>query len=387
MRQKLSTLSMPEGPLSIRGRLGRMHVVLILLLTALASVGITTLYSVGGGSWSPYALTHLMRYAISFAVLVAVAVVPLRFWLEVAYPIYFVTLLLLMTVPFIGEIINGARRWIVIGGFQLQPSEIMKVAVVLALARYYHGLEFKKVSSILGIIPPLMMIGAPVGLVFLQPDLGTALLIGFAGVFVMLLAGLSWQWVILGGFAAVSGVVVAIQTGLLHAYQIRRVTAFLDPDFDPLGANFHPNQSKIAIGSGGIDGKGFMQGTQSQLGFLPEKHTDFIFTIYGEEFGLIGAFGLLGLYFAVFVVTSRIASAAKSHFGRLLCMGLALNLALYVVVNTGMVMGLAPVVGVPLPLVSYGGTVMLSVMGAFGLVMCVWINRHLDTLRGVSWRS
>lgn len=387
----MSTILMPEKRLGVRGRLARFNLLLLLLLCAIAGVGVMTLYSVaqdsvGQGSWDPYASRHLMRFAVALVILAAIGVTPLRYWLSAAYPIYFAALILLLLVPIIGDMNNGARRWISLGGFQLQPSELMKIALVLALARYYHGLEFKKVSTILGLIPPMIMIAMPVGLVFLQPDLGTAILTALSGLVVVLLAGLSWRWVILGGISGLAGVVGAIQTGLLKPYQIERLTAFLDPTWDPLGANFHPNQSKIAIGSGGLDGKGFMEGTQSQLGFLPEKHTDFIFTIFGEEFGLIGTLGLLTLYFVTFFVGTRIALSAKSHFGRLVSMGVSLTLVMYVLINTGMVMGLAPVVGVPLPLVSYGGTVMLSMMGGFGLVMCTWVHRHQDTLRTPGWR-
>lgn len=374
-------LQLSERRLGIRDRILRMNWPLLALLCTIAGIGVMTLYSVAEGHWSPYALKHLVRFGVSVAVLVGVAVTPLRIWLSLAYPAYFGALGLLLLVPIIGETNMGAQRWIALGGFQLQPSEMMKVALVLALARYYHGLEFKRVSTLFGLLPALLMIGAPTGLVFLQPDLGTAILIALTGLSVVLLAGLSWRWVVMGIIAGFAGVVFAIQTGLLKAYQIARVTAFLDPDRDPLGANYHPNQSKIAIGSGGMDGKGFMEGTQSQLGFLPEMHTDFIFTIYGEEFGLIGTLGLLGLYFATFAVATGIAMQARSHFGRLMTLGIALTFVMYVLVNTGMVMGLAPVVGVPLPLVSYGGTVMLSMMAGFGLVMSTWIYRNQDTLR------
>lgn len=382
----MNLLNRSVEDLSLRQRLLRLHWPLLFVLCAIAGIGVMTLYSVAEGSWSPYASRHLVRFIMALAVLAIVAITPLRFWLSAAYPVYFAGIFLLLLVPLIGEVNNGAKRWIDLGGFQLQPSELMKFALVMALARYYHGLEFKKVSSILGLIAPLIMIAVPVGLVFLQPDLGTSLLLGFSGLFIILLAGISWRLVIVGVFTALAGISAAIQTGLLKAYQIERVTAFLNPDYDPLGANFHPNQSKIAIGSGGIDGKGYMEGTQSQLGFLPEKHTDFIFTIYGEEFGLIGTAILLGLYIIAFLMTAGIASSARSHFGRLLTLGVGLTVVSYVLINTGMVMGLAPVVGVPLPLVSYGGTVMLAVMGGFGLVMCTWINRHQDTLRTQGWR-
>ncbi|WP_031552542.1 rod shape-determining protein RodA [Parvularcula oceani] len=382
----MSSIALPERRLALRDRLMRLNWLLLALLCVIAGIGVITLYSVADGSWSPYASRHIIRFTFALIVLIGIGMTPLRFWLSMAYPAYFGALALLLLVAVVGETNMGAQRWIAIGGFQLQPSEVMKVALVLALARYYHGLEFKRVSTLLGLIPPLAMIGVPTGLIFLQPDLGTAILTAASGFSVVLLAGLSWRWVVLGMIAGFAGVVTAIQTGLLKAYQIARVTAFLDPDADPLGANYHPNQSKIAIGSGGVDGKGYMEGTQSQLGFLPEMHTDFIFTIFGEEFGLIGTLGLLGLYFGTFLVAMGIAMRAKSHFGRLLTMGIALTFIMYVLINTGMVMGLAPVVGVPLPLVSYGGTVMLSMMGGFGLVMSTWIYRNQDTLRTSSFR-
>jgi rod shape determining protein RodA len=383
----MSAIQLPERRVGIRGRLLRLHYPLLLILCAIASIGVVTLYSVTEGSWDPYASRHTVRFGIALVALVIIGICPLRWWLASAYPVYFAAIGMLLLVPFIGETVNGSQRWIALGGFRLQPSEIMKVALILALARYYHGLDFKRVSTVIGLIPPLVMIGIPVGLVFIQPDLGTAMLIGVSGAAVILLAGLSWRFVILGVFAGLAGIVTAIQTGLLKAYQIKRVTAFLDPTFDPLGANFHPNQSKIAIGSGGIEGKGYMEGTQSQLGFLPEKQTDFIFTIYGEEFGLIGTLALLALYIVAFLITTRIAGSVRSHFGRLLVMGVGITFVMYVLVNTGMVMGLAPVVGVPLPLVSYGGTVMLAMMAAFGLVMSAWIHRNQDTLRTPSWRQ
>jgi rod shape determining protein RodA len=348
---------------------------------------VLALYSVSEGSWNPYAMPHGIRFVLALVILVGIGITPLKFWLRMAYPAYFATLGLLLLVPIIGETGGGAQRWIGLGGFQLQPSEMMKVALVLALARYYHGLEFKRVSTITGLFTPLAMIAVPVGLVFLQPDLGTAILLGLSGVTVLLLAGISWRLVTLGVIAGIGGAVFGVQSGVIKAYQWERITAFLDPTKDPLGANYHPNQAKIAIGSGGVEGKGYMQGTQSQLDFLPEIHTDFIFTILGEEFGLYGALVVLGLYLAVFFTTLQIAMSAKSHFGRLLSLGIAVTFVSYVLINTGMVMGLAPVVGVPLPLVSYGGTVMLSMMGGFGLVMSSWIYRNQDTLRTTGFGS
>ncbi|MGV6802511.1 MAG: rod shape-determining protein RodA [bacterium] len=365
----------------VRARLASLHWWLIILLTLIASLGVATLYSVAEGSWTPWAINQIFRYGLALTVLIIIGLMPLRFWLSMAYPAYFFSLVLLLLVPVLGETVMGAKRWIALPGFQLQPSEMMKIALVMALARYYHGLDFKSVSNPLWLIPPLILIAMPVGLVFLQPDLGTALLIGATGVTVILLAGLSWRITIIGAIAAIFAAIGAIKAGLIKEYQIARITAFTNPDADPLGAGYHLTQSKIAIGSGGLIGKGYGEGTQSQLKFLPEMQTDFIFTIFGEEFGMVGAIGLLGLYFAVFMVSASIAMRAKSHFGRLLTMGITVTFILYVLVNTGMVMGLAPVVGVPLPLVSYGGTVMMTVMAGFGLVTATWVCRDQDTLR------
>ena len=374
-------LGRPASRLGLRGRLVRLNWVLLALLSLIAAIGVATLYSVAEGSWSPYASRHLVRFCLALALLVGVGITPLRFWLQLAYPAYFGALGLLMLVPVIGETNMGAERWIALGGFQLQPSELMKIALVMALARYYHGLDWGRVNHPVMLVPPLGMIAVPTGLVFLQPDLGTAILTALTGLSVVVLAGLSWRWMVSGAILGFFGVVAAIQMSLIKPYQLERITAFRDPTIDPLGANYHANQSKIAIGSGGVEGKGYMEGTQSQLGFLPEMHTDFIFTIFGEEFGLVGALGLLGLYFAVFLTATGIAVRVRSHFGRLLTMGVSLTFIMYVLINTGMVMGLAPVVGVPLPLVSYGGTVMIAVMGGFGLVMSAWVYRNQDTLR------
>jgi rod shape determining protein RodA len=272
----------------------------------------------------------------------------------------------------------GAKRWIEYGSFQFQPSEAMKIGLVMALARYYQGIRAEQVSHFLYLIPPALMIVIPAGLVFMQPDLGTALMLGMSGVAIVLLAGLSWRLAALGVFGGVVAAYSAYRFELLKPYQLERILTFLNPDRDPLGQGYHLLQSKIGLGSGGLSGKGFMEGTQSELKFLPEMQTDFIFTIFGEEFGFIGAIGLLMLYLAVVLTCANIALKSRSHFARLTAMGMAVNFALYALINTGMVMGLAPVVGVPLPLVSYGGTVMLTIMAGFGLVMSAHMSRETD---------
>ena len=365
-----------------RDRFDRLHWPLIIMLSMLAAAGVITLYSVAGGAWSPWALKHAIRYGAALFLLIGMGVIGIRFWMSLAFPIYFLALAALAAVPFIGEINMGARRWIEVAGFQFQPSEAMKIGLVMALARYYHGLRAEQVSHILYLLPPLFIIGVPVGLVFIQPDLGTSLLLGATGVAVMFLAGLSWRIGFFGAaFAGIAGY-AAYYFDILKPYQLERITTFMNPDIDPLGQGYHLAQSKTALGAGGLNGKGYMAGTQSQLQFLPEMHTDFIFTIFGEEFGFVGAVGLLLLYLGVILTGLWIALQAKIHFARLAALGVTVTFSLYVLINTGMVMGLAPVVGVPLPLVSYGGTVMMTIMAGFGLVMSTHVNKDQDPMGG-----
>lgn len=374
----MASIILPGPRRGVQDQFARLHWPLIIMLSLIAGAGVATLYSVGGGSWSPWAGTHALRYAISLGMLIVVGFIGIRYWMFLSYPIYAVALIALALVPFIGDVNMGARRWIDLGPMQFQPSELMKIGIVLALARYYHGLRAEQVSHILFLVPPILMIAAPVGLVFLQPDLGTAVMIGATGAAIMILAGLSWRLIFLGGVAAVAGAIAGFRFGILHEYQLKRIFTFLDPESDPLGAGYHLLQSKIGIGSGGVVGKGYMLGTQRELNFLPEMQTDFIFTIFSEEFGFVGSFGLLALYFAVVMTGMNIALRARSHFARLAALGMTVTFALYVLINTGMVMGLAPVVGVPLPLVSYGGTVMLTIMIGFGVVMSAHVSREAD---------
>lgn len=377
----MSSLILPGPRRGIRDQLAKLHWPLIILLTLIAGAGVITLFSVAEGHWRPWALKHAVRYSVAVCVLIGMSLIAIRYWMSLAYPIYFVALAALLATPFFGEVNMGARRWLEFGGMQFQPSEAMKIGLVMALARYYHGLRAEQVSHILYLIPPALLIGAPVGLVFIQPDLGTALLLGATGLIVVFVAGLSWRIGFIGALGAGVAGYLAYRFDILQEYQLRRITTFLDPDSDPLGQGYHLLQSKTGIGSGGLTGKGFMEGSQAQLKFLPEMQTDFIFTVFGEEFGFVGAFGLLLLYFAVIVTGLTIAMSAKSHFARLMVVGVVATFALYVLINTGMVMGLAPVVGVPLPLVSYGGTVMLTIMAGFGLVMSAHVHRDNDVMR------
>lgn len=377
----MASLILPGRRGGLRDKVSRLHWPLIIVLTMIAGAGVVTLYSVAEGSWQPWAMRHGLRYLAALAILVLMGLMAMRYWMALAYPIYFVALAALVATPFIGEVNMGAKRWIEFGDLQFQPSEAMKIGLVMALARYYHGLRAEQVSHFLYLIPPALMIVAPVGLVFIQPDLGTALLLAATGVIVVFVAGLSWRLGVIGVVGGVAAAYSAYRFEFLKPYQVERILTFLNPDRDPLGQGYHLLQSKIALGSGGLDGKGFMQGTQSQLKFLPEMQTDFIFTIFGEEFGFVGAIGLLLLYLSVILMGLSVAMSARTHFARLAVIGVVTTFSLYVLINTGMVMGLAPVVGVPLPLVSYGGTVMLTIMAGFGLVMSAHVHKDHDVLR------
>ena len=371
---------LPNRRKGFRDRLAEINWIFVALLASLACVGVAALYSVAGGKWEPWAANHALRFMVALGIMITFSLINLRFWMEMAYPLYFIALVLLIGVAVFGEPIMGAQRWLQLGPAQIQPSEFMKIGIVMALARYYHGLRVDQASHPIFLLPPILMLGAPLFLVLNQPDLGTSLLILASGAVIIFLAGLSWKIVGAAFVGMILSAVFAIKY-VLQEYQLDRIRTFLDPERDPLGHGYHLLQSKIALGSGGVSGKGFMQGTQSHLNFLPEMQTDFIFTMFGEEFGLIGAVSLLVVYLAVFAMGVGIAMSSKSQFGRLMAMGVCMTFVLYALINTAMVMGLAPVVGVPLPLISYGGTVMFTIMAGFGLVMSVHINRDQDTLR------
>jgi rod shape determining protein RodA len=368
-------------PRTFQEKLYELNWSVVLLLVLLGGVGVAMLYSAAEGAWNPWASRHLIRFVIGAGVMLTVALFPPRFWMGMAYPIYLGALALLVGVELFGETINGAQRWLEIGPVRMQPSEIMKFAVVLALARFYHDLPADKINSPLGLLTPAFLIGAPAALILHQPDLGTAVLVVVTGGAIVFLAGLSWRIIIGGAIAAAFAIPAFLRFGL-EDYQRRRIFTFLNPEDDPLGAGYHILQSKIALGSGGLTGRGFIEGTQTQLNFLPEKQTDFIFTILGEEFGLIGGLAVLGLYALVLANAVAIATSCKSTFLRLTVMGIATTFALYVFINVGMITGMLPVVGVPLPLVSYGGTVMLAVLFGFGLILGAHVHRNAEPPKG-----
>lgn len=345
----------------------------VLLICAIAGVGFLCLYSAAGGDFDPWASRQIQRFILGSFVMFGVAMISPRWWLRLSVPIYILGMILLLIVEIIGHTGGGAQRWINLGFMKLQPSEMMKIAVVMALARYFHAATIEDMRNLRFLIVPAIIIALPVSLVLLQPDLGTSLMIIMAGAGIFFVAGAPlYLFLTAGGLTLVS---IPIAWQFLKEYQKKRVMTFLNPESDPLGSGYHITQSKIALGSGGIDGKGFMQGTQSHLNFLPEKQTDFIFTLWAEEWGFLGGVFLLAMLGFVFLYGHVIAFQCKHAFGRLMSFGLMLNFSLYVFINIAMVMGLIPVVGAPLPLVSYGGTAMLAVMISFGLMMSCSIHR------------
>ncbi len=345
----------------------------ILLIIAIGGFGAVVLYSAAAGSFDPWAARHLIRFAIFIVWMLSLSFVPLRFWLAIAWPLYAVVLVALVGVELLGAVKGGSQRWLELGFIRLQPSELMKLAVVLAIARFYHYMPRGAAGTLPALWPPLAFIFAPVALVLLQPDLGTAVTILAGGITLMFLGGLPWRFILVpGGLGLLS---LPLLYSLMHDYQQRRVQIFLDPEKDPLGDGYHITQSKIAIGSGGLDGKGFLNGSQSHLDYLPEPHTDFVFATMAEEWGLLGGVGLIIAFLLVLNWGLRVGLATQTIFGRLLATGLSMTVFFYVLINLLMVMGFAPVVGIPLPLVSYGGSSMLTVMTAFGIIIGVWRQR------------
>jgi len=359
--------------LSLREKLFHLNWEMVAMVSLIAAIGFAMLYSAANGSFSPWASRQMVRFGVGMVLMLVIAVIDIKFWLKVSYALYGLSFTLLATVEVMGSVGMGAQRWLDLAVIQLQPSETMKIVLVMALARYFHGLEAEDAGRIRYLIVPILMIGAPIALVLRQPDLGTAGVLALLGVAMLWLAGARvWQFLVVGG-AGLAAIPIGWQ--FLHGYQKQRVLTFLNPESDPLGAGYHIMQSKIALGSGGLFGKGFLSGTQSHLNFLPEKQTDFIFTMLAEEFGMVGGTGLIALYGLLMGYCIFIAFRCRSQFARLMAMGLVVNFFLYVFINIAMVMGLVPVVGVPLPLVSNGGTALLTVLIGFGLVMSCWLHR------------
>ena len=365
---------------SIRTKLFELNWLLPALVALVGIVGVVMIYAATDGVWSHGALQHFTRLVVCGIIMLIVALIDIRVWYGLAYPAYLGALLLLIAVELLGVSVNGSQRWIDLGPIRLQPSEIMKPAIVLALARFYHDLPNWRVSRISGMFGALVLIALPMGLILRQPDLGTTLLLGATGIAIVFLAGISWRVIGLASIFAAVAIPLFIRFGL-KAYQQERILTFLDPSRDPSGASYHVTQSKIALGSGGFSGKGFMNGTQRQGEYVPENRTDFIFTVIGEEFGFVGSLLTIGIYTAVISLCLWLAWQCKNSFSKLLIMGLTTTFTLYIFINLGMVMGLAPVVGVPLPLISYGGTVILAMMGGFGLILSAHLHRNIELPR------
>jgi rod shape determining protein RodA len=364
-----------EPSFDLMGKVLQVNWLFVMLLCALAVVGYTALYSAAGGSAEPYATRHAMRFAVGVVIMLAIGLTDIRFIARLAWPAWVGGVVLLTLVLRMGHVGKGAQRWLDLGGLQLQPSEMMKLALVLALASWFHRASWERIGNPLFLIPPIIAVLIPVGLILKEPNLGTAAITAMLGGAIFFAAGVRWWKFLL--------VIVPIPLlgqfaySHLHDYQRARIDTFMNPETDPLGAGYNIIQSKIALGSGGMWGKGFLQGTQGHLDFLPEKQTDFIFTMIGEEFGFVGGIVVLGLLGLIILGGMLIALRCRHQFGRLVGLGIACNFCLYVFVNIAMVMGVIPVGGVPLPLVSHGGSAMLTVMVGFGILMSVHVHRDV----------
>ena len=377
----VSALTRPGERDRLIVKLSEIDWLFVLVLALIAGAGALMLFSIAGSSWQPWAAAHAVRFGLCLILMIALAVIDVRVWFALAYPIYGVGLLLLIAVALVGDTRLGATRWLSIGSFSFQPSEVIKLGIVLALARLYHGAPAERAQLSWWLLIPAAMIGVPVLLVAHQPDLGTAMLIALTGTAIVVLAGLSWK-IIAAGVIGVLATAPPFFLFVMHDYQRERVLNFMHPERDPSGTGYHSLQSMIALGSGGLLGKGYGLGSQSQLNFLPEKQTDFIFATLAEEFGFVGCVTVLILYAAAIFMALRTSYLSHSHFGRLAAAGVTATFTLYVMINGAMVMGLAPVVGVPMPMLSYGGTVMMTVMIGFGLVQSVRVHRYAEVTSG-----
>lgn len=366
--------------MSLQDKWRRFPIMIFLIVAMIGGVGVMCLYSAGSGSWSPWAFQHLVRFGVFYVMAVGLSFLHPRYWYIAAYPFYTICVVMLLAVDLMGVIGMGAQRWINLGFMQLQPSELMKIAIVMALARFYSHRTQEETRRFSSLLVPAGLMLLPVGLVIAQPDLGTGVVLTAAGLGIIMLAGAPLWW--FGAGAGMLAAALPVLWNFMHEYQRKRVLTFIDPESDPLGAGYHITQSKIAIGSGGLTGKGYLEGTQSHLDFLPEKQTDFVFTLWSEEWGFMGSIFVLGLVLTLLIKLADTARLSRTQFSRLLVMGLGINYFLYIVINTSMVMGLIPVVGVPFPLLSYGGTAMLSVMLGFGVIGSVCVHKDVKLPRG-----
>ncbi len=360
-------------------KIQNLNYLLIFVIMLISLIGAAGLYSAAGGSYNPWASRHMIRLLILLSLALIIAFIDIKIIYKYTYVIFALSLLLLISVEIIGVFGKGATRWINIFGFSLQPSELIKITIILSLARYYNDLKFEQVANIINLFVPFLILFLPFLLVVIQPDLGTALSILILGVFVLFASGVRiWKFGLGFIFVIIS---IPLLLNFLKPYQRDRVISFLNPEADALGRGYQLIQSKIALGSGGLSGKGFLEGTQSYLQYLPEKQTDFIFTLIGEEFGFIGTIFIIFLFLLVISICFYISIKSNHIFGRLLCIGVGTNIFIYVIMNISMVSGLMPVVGIPLPLVSYGGSAMLSIMISIGLVLNTELNTNIKKLK------
>tara|TARA_Y100000590_G_C15589014_1_gene965277 strand:- start:49 stop:1143 length:1095 start_codon:yes stop_codon:yes gene_type:complete len=359
-------------------KLLRLNFLFLFIVSLIAIIGFFALYSAANGNFDPWTKKQILRFFISFILLIIVSVIDIKLIFKYSYIFFTLSLFLLASVEIAGTFGFGAKRWIHFFGISIQPSEIIKIAIIIALAKYYHNLRFENITKVTSFFLPLIIILIPFYLVLSQPDLGTAIMILLLGTSLMFFVGIRiWKFILVFIISIGS---LPVLWNLLKSYQQKRVIAFLNPELDPLGTGYHLTQSKIALGSGGLTGKGYLQGTQSYLEYLPEKQTDFIFTLIGEEFGFLGTIFLLTLFILLIILSYLISYKSNNLFGKIISIGVSLNLFLYVFFNTAMVTGIIPVVGVPLPLVSYGGTALLSIMLSFGLLMNANINSDIKKL-------
>ena len=360
-------------------KIKNLNYLLIFLIVLISLIGTAGLYSAAGGSYYPWASRHLIRLIVLLSFALVIAFIDIKLIYRHAYSILILSYLLLFSVELIGVFGKGATRWINIFGFSLQPSELIKVTIIIALARFYNDLKFSEVKSIINLIIPFVILFLPFLFVVLQPDLGTALSIMILGTLILFACGIRIWKFILGGCVVI--ISIPLLLNFLKPYQKDRLISFLNPEQDALGRGYQLIQSKIALGSGGFSGKGFLEGTQAYLQYLPEKQTDFIFTLIGEEFGLIGTLFIIFIFILIITVCFYISIKSNHIFGRILCIGVASNIFIYVIMNISMVSGLMPVVGIPLPLVSYGGSAMLSIMISIGLVLNMELNNNIKKLK------
>ena len=365
------------GPsFGLLAKLWRINWLLVLLLCALAGVGYVALYSAAGGSPEPYASRHLLRFGVGLAMVLGIGLTDIRWIARLSWPVYVLSVGLLVLVLRIGHVGKGAQRWLELGGLQVQPSELAKIGLVMALAAWFRRASWAQMGNPLFLLVPALLVVLPVGLILKEPNLGTAVIVGLVGAAMFLAAGIRWWAVALVLLPAPFAARFAFDH--MHDYQRARITTFLNPESDPLGAGYNIIQSKIAMGSGGLWGKGFLHGTQGQLDFLPEKQTDFIFTTLAEEFGLVGGLAVMALLACIVCAGMLIALRCRHRYGRLLALGVSTNFFMYAFVNLAMVVGAIPVGGVPLPLVSHGGSAMLMAMFGFGLLMSVHVHRDVE---------